>query len=176
MLTPPRGSTPELVADVDALVAEHGPGRDAMLPVLLAIRRRHGAVDDAAMQLVADRLGIPPVEVLGVVTFYSFLRGGPARHVARLCRTLVCELAGAPSIAARLERELGVPAGTPTPDGEVMVEWVHCVGLCDGAPAMLVDDEAVDRLTPDAAAAVVARLRRGAEPRAARGDAPTARA
>lgn len=159
MPTPPADATPDLIADVDALVGAHGRDRASLLPVLQALRRRRGEITDRAMQLVADRLGVPPVEVQGVVTFYSFLHGESARHVVRLCRTLSCELAGAPGVAERLEAELGVPAGTPTPDGTVVVEWVHCVGLCDGAPAMLVDDRAVDQLTPDGASAVVTRLR-----------------
>lgn len=163
MLTPPVAD-PALVADVDALLAEHGADRSALLPVLAEVRRRHGEISDAAMQLVAARLGIPPVEVLGVVTFYSFLHGGSARHVVRVCRTLACELAGAPDVWARLEDELGVPAGVATPDGAVVVERVHCIGRCDHAPAMLVDDRALDDVTPADAAALVASLRDGARP------------
>lgn len=158
MLTPPVADA-RLVADVDALLAEHGGDRSALLPVLQELRRRHGTISDAAMQLVAARLGMPPVEVLGVVTFYSFLRGGPARHVVRVCRTLTCELAGAPEVWTRLERELRAPAGVTTPDGAVVVERVHCIGRCDHAPAMLVDDRALDDVTPADAAALVARLR-----------------
>lgn len=158
MLAPPVAD-PGLVADVDALLAEHGADRSALLPVLAELRRRHGEISDAAMQLLAARLGIPPVEVLGVVTFYSFLRGGSARHVVRVCRTLACELAGAPDVWARLERELGTPARVATPDGAVVVERVHCIGRCDHAPAMLVDDRALDDVTPADAASLVASLR-----------------
>lgn len=155
----PPGVDAGLVADVDTLLAEHGADRSALLPVLQGIRRRHGEISDAAMQLVAARLGIPPVEVLGVVTFYSFLHGVRARHVVRVCRTLTCELAGAPDVWARLEQVLGVPAGTATSDGAVVVERVHCIGRCDHAPAMLVDDRALDDVTPADAAALVVSLR-----------------
>lgn len=168
MTTPPLAD-PGLVADIDALVAEHGRDRGALLPVLHQLRRRHGTISDAAMQVVADRLGVPPVEVLGVVTFYSFLRGGPARHTVRVCRTLSCELAGAAAVWTRLEDELRVPAGTATPDGAVVIERVHCIGRCDHAPALLVDDHAIDGVTPAGAAALVAGLR---EQASAAGERP----
>lgn len=159
----------DLIADIDRLVALHGRERSAMLPVLQELVRRRGAVGSAAMQVVADRLGVPPVEVQSVVSFYSFLHGGshhhgpeapaPANptHVVRLCRTVSCELAGAGATAERL-RELLAPAGGDRAE-DVRLEFVHCIGLCDHAPAMLVDDAAVGGVTPDRADALVARLR-----------------
>ena len=155
----PPDADPAVIADVDELVAQHGRDRSALPALLRGVQRRHGGVGDLAVQVVADRLGIPPVEVLGVVSFYTFLRGTRGRHVVRLCRTLSCDLAGARAIGARLESELGVPMGGTTPDGAVTAEWVHCIGQCDRAPAMLVDDEASGDLTPETAAAVVAAVR-----------------
>jgi NADH:ubiquinone oxidoreductase subunit E len=77
-----------LIAAVDDAVALRGPYRGSLIPVLQDLRARHLPLDGTAMQLVADRLGIPPVEVFGVVSFYSFL--GPnatGTHTIRLCRT-----------------------------------------------------------------------------------------
>ncbi|MDQ0374611.1 NADH-quinone oxidoreductase subunit NuoE family protein [Cellulomonas humilata] len=159
MLNLPPEADPAVAAEVDSLVAEHGRDRGALLPVLQEVQRRHGEISDLAVQVVADRFGVPPVDVLGVVTFYRFLAGRRGRHVVRLCRTLSCAMAGADDIGARLERELGVPMGGTTDDGAVTVEWVHCIGQCDRAPAMLVDDDAVGDLDGDRAAETVAAVR-----------------
>ena len=152
----------DLLADVDDVVHRHGTERHALIPVLQDLQRRRGGLSDLAMQLVADRLGVPPVEVQGVVTFYAFL-GTTGRHVVRVCRTLTCELAGARDVADRLAAELGVLMGATTGDGGVTLEWANCIGLCDRAPAMLVDDGAHGHLTPGSAAAVVAQLRDGGD-------------
>lgn len=159
MLVLPPGADRTHVAAVRALVDRHGHDRGALLAVLQEIQHRYGQVDDLAMQVVADELGVAPVDVLGVATFYSFLRGTHGTHVLRVCRTLTCAMAGATAVGARLASELGVPMGSTTPDGSVTAEWVHCIGQCDRAPAMLVDDEAVGDLTPGGVAAIAAAVR-----------------
>lgn len=159
MLTLPTDGDPAVTASIDSLVAEHGRDRAALLPLLQEIQARHGEISDLAVQVVADRLGVPPVDVLGVVTFYRFLGGRRGRHVVRVCRTLSCAMAGAREIGERLERELGVPMGGTTDDGAMSLEWVHCIGQCDGAPAMLVDDDACGDLDGDRAAAAVTAVR-----------------
>ena len=133
----------DLIALIDSLVAEHGADRSALIPVLQDLRAIHHDISDIAMQVVADRLGITPVAVHGVATFYAFLGTGvTGRHVLRLCRTLSCEMAGMRRIADYLEKELGVSFGGTTADGEFTLEWANCIGLCDRPPAMLVDTEA----------------------------------
>ena len=140
----------DLIALIDSLVAEHGADRSALIPVLQDLRAIHHDISDIAMQVVADRLGITPVAVHGVATFYAFLGTGvTGRHVLRLCRTLSCEMAGMRRIADYLEKELGVSFGGTTADGEFTLEWANCIGLCDRPPAMLVDTEARVQLTPE---------------------------
>jgi len=153
----------DLIAAVDELVARYGSQRRAMLPVLEGLRERHRQIDDVAMQVVADRLGVPPVDVEGVVTFYHFLGTEPTgRHTVHICRTISCALAGMGAIVKRLENETGITMGQTTSDGAVTLEWANCIGMCDEAPGMLVDRKAVGRVTPDEACDIVARLR--AEP------------
>lgn len=150
----------DLVAAVDALVAEHGTRRPALIPILQGLRAQRRQISDVAMQVVADRLGLTPVEVQGVVTFYHFLGTEPTgRHVVHLCRTISCAMAGMGTIATRLENELGIAFGETTPDGAVTLAWVNCIGMCDRPPAMLLDREAVGRVTPDHACEIVAALR-----------------
>ncbi len=150
----------DLVAAIDALVAEHGDDRSALIPILQALRHQRRQISDVAMQVVADRLGITPVDVQGVVTFYHFLHTRPTgTHVLHLCRTISCAMAGMGAIQARLEQELGIAFGETTPDGTFTLEWANCIGMCDAPPAMLLDRKALARVTPDDASEIVAALR-----------------
>jgi NADH-quinone oxidoreductase subunit E len=152
MLTVPPQLAPEfesLSKEIDGLLKNHGRGRDALIPVLQDIRERHHEISDLAMQVVADRLSVPAVEVQGVASFYHFLgteRTG--QHVISLCPTLSCNMAGVKSIAKALTKELGIKFGETTEDGMFTLRWSNCIGMCDQAPAALVDREAVGNLTP----------------------------
>lgn len=153
-----------LIDDIDALIEAHGGGRDALIPVLQAVREKHLDISDLAMQVIADRLSIPPVEVYGVVTFYSFLQTGPTgRHVIRVCRTLSCAFAGATSIAQKLEAELGISMGETTADGQFTLEWANCIGMCDQTPAMLANERAVGNLAVETVSEIIDGLRKAAK-------------
>ncbi|MBU4216085.1 MAG: NAD(P)H-dependent oxidoreductase subunit E [Actinobacteria bacterium] len=150
----------EVVATVDALVARHGHDEAALLAILQDLREHHHDIDDVAMQVVADRLGTSPVRVQGVATFYAFIgTGRTGTHTIRVCRTLTCAMGGARRIAEVLAATTGTQFGGTSADGAVTVQWANCIGMCDHPPAMLVDHEAVGRVTPDIARQVVARLR-----------------
>ena len=150
----------DLIGAIDALVAEHGRDRSALIPVLQQLRVQRREITDVAMQVIADRLGITPVEVQGVVTFYAFLGTKAAgRHIIHLCRTLSCEMAGTRQVAERLSGELGVPFGGTTADGEFTIEWANCIGMCDQPPAMLLDRQALGHVTPDRVTEIIADLR-----------------
>lgn len=153
MLTLPtevEAANAELIALIDELVARHGSERSALIPILQDLRTTHRDIDDVVMQVVADRLGITPVAVQGVATFYAFLGvGRTGTHVLRLCRTLSCEMAGVRQIAAELERILGVQFGETTEDGRFTLQWANCIGMCDQAPALLTDTAAHGHMTKD---------------------------
>jgi NADH:ubiquinone oxidoreductase subunit E len=156
----PTAEQRHLIETIDGLVETHGRDRAALIPILQDVRDRYHEISDLAMQVVADRLGIPPVDVYGVVTFYSFL--GPrrtGRYVVRLCRTLSCHLARTRAVADGLERELGIHFGQTTADGRFTLEWTNCIGMCDQAPAMLVDDRVHGGLTPEKASGILAAIR-----------------
>jgi len=149
----------DLVADIDYLTTQYGTHRSALLPILEGLRDRRHQINEIAMQIVADRLGIAAVDVEGVVTFYHFLGVQPTgKHVIHVCRTISCALQGMTQVVQRLERETGISMDETTPDGLVTLEWANCIGLCDQAPAILVDREAVGPVTPDQAADIVTML------------------
>lgn len=154
----------DLLQAIDTLVEAHGRSRSALIPVLQGLREQKREINDVAMQVVADRLGITPVDVQGVVTFYSFLRMEAAgRHVVHVCRTLSCEMAGMRRVAEQLQAELGVTVGQTSADDLVTLDWVNCIGMCDQAPALLIDRKALGRVTPAQVREIVAALRAGGE-------------
>jgi len=147
MLITEREQTREQVA---ALVEELGSSRSALIPMLEAVKRRHHMIDAYAMQVIADVLGIHPVEVHSVASFYSFLgTAAQGQFVVRLCRTISCDLVDKDAVARQLETNLGISFGQTTADGKFTLEWANCMGMCDQGPALLVNDHVYTRVTPD---------------------------
>jgi NADH-quinone oxidoreductase E subunit len=140
----------KLKEELQSLVQTYGPKRSALLPILQEIQRRYGHVSNWAMQLIADRLDIHPVEVYSVVSFYHFLSEKPqGKFVVRLCRTISCDLAGKERVARQLENELGIEFGQTTEDGRFTLLWANCIGLCDQGPALMVNDQVYSAVTPE---------------------------
>lgn len=135
--------------DIKALAEQHGRERTALLPILKDIKKRYHQIDSYSMQVVADLLGIHPVEVHSVVSFYSFL--GTKAHgefVIRLCRTISCDMANKDRLARQFENDLGISFGETTPDGKFSLEWANCLGMCEQGPAVLVNERIYTRVTP----------------------------
>jgi len=140
----------KLTNTIDRLVERHGGDRSALIPILQDIQEHHHAIIDFAMQTIADRLSLHPVEVYAVVTFYAFLNEEyHGRFVIRLCRTISCDMAGKDAVARQLRNDLGIDFGETTPDGRFTLEWAHCLGMCDQGPAMLVNNQVFTRVTPE---------------------------
>lgn len=136
--------------EIIALAKKYENKRSGLLPILQAIQDKYHHISDFAMQEIANLLDIHPVEVYGVVSFYSFLRTGTTGNfVIRLCRTISCEMAGKANVARQIENELGIKFGETTPDGHFTLEYANCLGLCDQGPAMLVNDVAYTCVTPE---------------------------
>lgn len=135
--------------DIKVWIERYGCKRSSLLPVLQEIQRKHHRISDVAMQVVADFLNIHPVEVHSVVSFYSFLDERPrGRFVIRLCQTISCDMAGKNKVAQQLMSDLGIPFGGTTADGKFTLDWVHCLGMCDNGPALIVNDVVHTRVTP----------------------------
>mgnify|MGYP000898305617 CR=1 FL=1 len=138
-----------LTEEIERLAEQVGTSRDALLPILQQIEIKHGYISDFAQQEIARILDIHPVEVYGVITFYTFLSTKPVgRFVIRLCHTISCDLAGKTAIARTLERELGIKFGETTPDKRFTLQYINCMGMCDQGPALLVNDVVYTKLTP----------------------------
>jgi formate dehydrogenase subunit gamma len=133
-------------AIVARLKQEDGP----LLPILHAVQEVLGYIPQDAVRVIASELNLTRAEVHGVVTFYHDFRQQPAgRHVLKLCRAEACQSMGGEALVARAENQLGISCGHghTTPDGNVTLEAVYCLGLCATAPAAMVDGRPVGRLT-----------------------------
>ncbi len=122
---------------------------EKLLNMIKAEQTQNGYVSEDAMTQIAQALKLPLGHVYGVTTFYSFLSTEPSgRHIIRICKSVPCFLQNGETLAASIEKELGIAPGETTADGRFTFELTNCIGACDQAPAMLVDDELHGNLTP----------------------------
>ncbi len=146
-----------MTQEIEQLVVKYGNNRSSLLPILQDVQRKHKYIPDFAQQEIARLLGIHPVEVYSVITFYSFLNAQPkGRNIVRLCQTITCDLAGKKSVAKAIERELGISFGQTTKDGKFTLEYINCLGMCDQGPALLIDERVYSKVTPEKAIQILA--------------------
>jgi [NiFe] hydrogenase diaphorase moiety large subunit len=151
----------QLRKNIELRIREYGNDRSALIPVLQEVQRKYGHVSEYVMQVVADILNIHPVEVYGVVSFYSFIgHKQKGRFIIRLCRTLSCDMKGKEQVARQLENDLGIQFGETTPDGNFTLEWANCLGMCDQGPALLVNERIYTRVTPESVHDILEECRR----------------
>jgi len=156
--------------DLQGWVEQFGGDRTALIPALQEIQKKYHHISAYAMQALADLLDIHPVEVYGVVSFYSFLNTEPqGKFVIRLCRTISCDMQDKDRIARQLENDLGIDFGQTTPDGRFSLEWTNCLGMCDQGPAMLINDQVFTRVTADQVHDLIEECRKQYGPHAAQG-------
>jgi NADH-quinone oxidoreductase E subunit len=148
-------------AEIDGLRERYPTSEAVLLPALhIAQRQWGGWLPDEAIAAVAAELGLPVAKVYGVVTFYDLFHQNPVgKHRIRVCNNLPCQLRGAEEILEVLHRELGVGEDEVTPDGRCSFVHFECLGSCDTAPMMMVDDDYHENLTPNRVRQIVKRLR-----------------
>jgi NADH-quinone oxidoreductase subunit E len=140
--------SPDAIARINKKRGNYPEARAVVLPALHIVQNELGHLPVEAMRSIADLLNVPESEVYGTATFYALLRWKPVgRHVISVCHNLPCSLLGAETIIDHLSRTLGVGEGEVTNDGRLSFQRIECIGRCDGAPAMLVDDDYHGNLT-----------------------------
>jgi NADH-quinone oxidoreductase subunit E len=139
------------------------PSKQAV--TLLALHIVHDelrCVPTEAVREIAELLELAPAEVYDAMSFYQFFRGEEdklGKNRLWVCRTLACALRGADDLLEHCSKKLGVPVGGTTADGKITLEFAECIGACEGAPAVLVNDEHVMNVTPDRADELIEQLR-----------------
>ena len=144
---------PESLAKIDAWVAKYPDEQkqSAILPALHAVQHEHGYLTPQTMDAVAEYLGLPPIQVYEVASFYSMFETRPVgRHHISVCTNISCMLCGGEEILAHVERRLGIKVGESTPDGRFYLKSEEeCLAACNGAPMMMVDHVYYENLTPE---------------------------
>jgi NADH-quinone oxidoreductase subunit E len=140
--------------EIDLWVAKFPPGRQrsAVLAALRAVQEHNaGYLTIELMDAVAEYLGLPPIQVYEVASFYSMFETHPCgRHHVSVCTNISCMLRGGEEIASYVERKLGIRAGHSTPDGRILLKLEEeCLAACTGAPMMMVDHVYHEHLTPE---------------------------
>ena len=149
-----------MTQEIEQLVSKYSSNRSSLLPILQDIQRKHKYIPDFAQQEIARLLGIHPVEVYSVITFYSFLNTQPkGRNIVRLCQTITCDMAGKKSVAKVIERELGIKFGDTTKDSKITLEYVNCLGMCDQGPALLINERVYAKVTPEKAVQILSEVK-----------------
>jgi NADH-quinone oxidoreductase subunit E len=149
-----------LEGEIDELITHYPQKRSASLMVLHALQDHFGFVSVAAMEWVAGKLGLQPINLYELVTFYPMFRQQPAgRFQIKICRTLSCALAGSHELHAHLCQKLGLNPEKHglqiTPDGKFSVEFVECLAACDRAPVMMVNSDCCEGVTVHKAEALL---------------------
>jgi len=140
--------------------------RARMMDIVLAVQAKFGCVSSEAMDAIAKAASTHRVEVESVVSFYAFLSSRPKGKVGiRLCNDVIDRMHGADRVAETFRQELGIGFGETTPDGQISLEYTPCIGMCDQAPAALVNDVVVTELHRSTAQHIVREINRHMDPR-----------
>ncbi len=138
--------SPEVTEDtkkkIEKIIARYPKKQAAILPVIHVIQREKGFVSENEEIWIADLLEINPVRVREVVTFYSMLSQKPlGKYHIQVCSNLTCSLRGAETLIDYLSEKLGIRPGETTEDGKFTLTTVECLGACEQAPSMMVNDD-----------------------------------
>ena len=127
---------------IDWLLGRYPNKQAALLPVLRLAEEEFGNIDNDSVMLAAETLELSPGYVWGVLTFYThYRREGDGKYLLQVCSTLPCALRGCRDIQHRLEEKLGIEAGETTEDGLFTLKKVECLGSCDTAPVVQVNEK-----------------------------------
>ena len=142
--------TTETKNEILAELAHSETNRMACIGALQIAQREHGWVNDEDLREVAQLLEMTPDEVDGVATFYNLIRRRPVgRHVILLCASVSCWVMGYVLLRARLLQALGVELGQTTADGRFTVLENQCLGACDHAPVLMIDQDLYHDVDPE---------------------------
>lgn len=145
------------------VIARYPQKRSAVMPLLYMAMQVDGYLTDDGMRIVADLVDLTPAQVKSAATFYNMYKTEEkGKYLISVCSSISCYLLGSDEVLENVEMESGVPAGES--DGEVAVEHAECIGACGGAPALMVNYELVEGVTPAKAGELITWLREAKPP------------
>lgn len=134
--------TPADTAAITALARQYEARRGACIEALRIVQRSHGWISDDRLREVARLLGMSPDELDGVATFYNLIFRRPVgRHVILICDSVSCWIMGYEALRDALQARLGVRLGETTADNRFTLLPIVCLGACDHAPTIMIDED-----------------------------------
>ena len=149
---PPFVFTPEHRAELDEILTRYPPeqSRSSVLPALYLVQRQQGYITGNSMRTVAEALRITPADVEDVVSYYTMFYQKPVgRFVLSVCRTLSCAVNGAERVTEEICQALHIKPGETDASGTFTLIEVECLGACDRAPVIMVNDAWQELQRPD---------------------------
>jgi NADH:ubiquinone oxidoreductase subunit E len=154
---------------IDGFLAGHPGGTERLIPLLHLLQERLGHVPVSVQELVADALGLSPIQVFSVVTFYHFFTLTPrGRFPIKVCMGTAFFVRHAPRLVETIQDALGIGMGECTEDRMFSLEQVRCLGACGLAPAIMVGNDVHGNLDPNAVRRLITQLRARGRREAAR--------
>ena len=142
--------TTEEKKEIEAEFPRYEQKRAACVEALKIVQRHRGWVSDEVLIAVAEFLEMTPAELEAVATFYNLIFRKPVgKHVILVCDSVSCWIMGYERILQHLQDRLGIVLGETTADGLFTLLPIVCLGACDQAPAMMIDDELYGNLDPE---------------------------
>jgi len=140
------------------------PNKQAVtLPALHLVHDEMRYVSQEAIREIADLLDLSPAEVHDTMSFYQFFRETEQTKLGKtrlwVCRSLACMLRGGEELLADLSKRLNVQVGGTSSDGKITLEFAECIGACEGAPCVLINDAYRLNVTPDKVESLLTELR-----------------
>jgi NADH-quinone oxidoreductase subunit E len=151
-----------LESELNELVTHYPEKRSASLMFLHAIQEHFGYISPEAMEWTAKKLGLQPINIYELVTFYPMFRQKPAgKHSIKVCRTLSCALGGSHELRDHICKKLGLDTSEhslqTTKDGKFSVEFVECLASCGTAPVVMVNEDFYEGVSTQKADEIVAK-------------------
>ena len=153
---------PETIEKIDKLVPRYPEKKSAALPLCHLVQEDQGYLSNEAIEWIADRLDLQPINIMELVTFYPMLRTEPTgKYHVRVCRTLPCALAGAYQTCKQFEEAFGCEVGHTSADGLATLEFVECHADCGKGPVVMVGEEEYTNVDPVKASELAAKMKGG---------------
>ena len=144
---------------IDKIASVDHP-RELVVDVMFALQDHYGYLSDEALEAAAVLLGMTPLEMEELATFYTFIFREPVgKYVIHVCDSIICWMNGYESIRDFISQKLGIRMGETTSDGLFTLLPVCCIGYCDRAPAILINRKVYGPLTPEKLDKILEELR-----------------
>ena len=142
--------TPEMIPEIDKIIAENKDAPGAVIPVLRLCQDVVGYLPPELIDYISKGLNLPKSDVFGVTTFYSLFSLTPkGRHKIRACLGTACYVKGIKEVMHRIGNTFGIQDGGTTEDRRFSLEAVRCVGACGLAPVLVVNQDTYGDIKPD---------------------------